>query len=241
MNKDLLCTLIGLGVLAVIIILSLIVNNKKKKETKNNAIDFLDGLLTNIKRVMLETLSNISLSDFADKISREAFISSVLKDIYEATWEYLKDIVEKKKNKNAIDEATGILLENKKFVDSYIEKVIDNSNLEAKILEKYDDEIGTIAEESAKELEDEDKELQEEYSNDDKYIEEVNDEMLEEIDDKDEPTEEELEKLNPQTDEAAELDPENDSSVELIDDDIYYDKGGRPRSRKTGKWVKQNK
>ena len=54
-------------------------------------------------------------------------------------------------------------------------------------------------------------------------------------------TEEELSELNPQVDEPEELDPENDPSVELIDDDIYYDKSGKARSKKTGKWVKLNK
>ena len=41
-------------------------------------------------------------------------------------------------------------------------------------------------------------------------------------------------------DEAEDLDPDNDISVEVLDEteDIYYDKSGRARSKRTGRWAK---
>ena len=98
----------------------------------------------------------------------------------------------------------------------------------------------TVRERSLKMVED-DNNLQEEFSDQEKYIEESTDDDLTHGEMVNKPTEEELNELNPQVDEEEELDPKNDPSVEVIDDDIYYDKSGRPRSKKTGKWVKANK
>lgn len=92
------------------------------------------------------------------------------------------------------------------------------------------------------ELEEREEELTEEFSDTEKYVEESKEEDLPSGDSGLLPTEEDLAELNPQRDEEEEeLDPENDISVEVIDDDIYYDKAGRARSKKTGKWTKDPK
>ena len=139
-------------------------------------------------------------------------------------------------------EAVLALLENKEFVEEFIRKLIDSECLQSIIHAKASILLEKSVEAKIAETEEEDKELQEEFSDQEKYIEELKDEDQTHGEEIEVPSEEELSELNPQTDEPEELDPENDPSVEVIEDeDIYYDKSGRPRSKKTGKWVKLDK
>ena len=246
MNQDLLLTLIGLGFI-IIIIGAVVIRSIKKTGDKQEATDFLEGLTNEIKDLILKTIRSFSIDDLTnlDQESVAKIENEILKSIYDTCWNYIRNVVENNidKNQDFFTQAVLALLENREFVEEFIRKLITSESLVSIIHTKAASLTETKVEERMLANEEEDKELQEEFSDQDKYIEEVKDEDQTHGEVKEEPTEEELSKLNPQVDEPEELDPENDPSVELIDEneDIYYDKSGRPRSKKTGKWVKLNK
>lgn len=243
MNQDLLLTLIGLGVL-LIIGLSIIVISIKRTGDKKDAKEFLEGLSDEIMNVMLDIISKISIDDFSDITDIEKIEAEILNKIYDASWKYIRKVVENNidSNQDFFTKAILALLENREFVEGFIKELINNSDITNIIWAKSRSILVDTAQEKLDKSEEEDKTLQNEFSDEEKYIEEIKDEDQTHGEVKEEPTEEELLKLNPQVDEPEELDPENDSSVELIEeDDIYYDRSGRPRSKKTGKWVKMDK
>lgn len=246
MNQDLLLTLIGLGVI-VIIGISFVIYRIKKTGNKQEADDFLEGLSEEFKNLILKVIKSFTLEDISkiDKDSIAEIENVILKEIYNTCWNYLRNVVEKNidTNKDFFTQAVLALLENKEFVEDFIRKLIESECLQTIIHAKASMLIEERVKEKLIESEEEDKELQEEFSDQDKYIEELKDEDQTHGEEIEVPTEEELAELNPQVDEPENLDPENDPSVEVIDDetDIYYDKSGKPRSKKTGKWVKLDK
>lgn len=248
-NQDLLVTLIGLGVIVIIAIV-FVIYRIKKTGNKQEADDFLEGLSEEIKNLILKVVKSFTLEDIS-KINKDNIAeieNTILQQIYETCWNYVRNVVEKNvdKNKDFFTEAVLALLENKEFVEEFIRKLIDSECLQTIIHAKASILLEKSIENKMVETEEEDKELQEEFSDQEKYIEELKDEDQTHGEEIEVPSEEELSELNPQTDEPEELDPENDPSVEVVDDDeddkdIYYDKSGRPRSKKTGKWVKLDK
>lgn len=244
-NTDLLITLIGLGFLLIVGII-VIITSIKKNGDKKEANEFLEGLASELRELILNIIRKFNIDDLdnLDEDSIAKIENSILKDIYNTTWEYIKNVVEKK-SESEVDfftQAVLALLENREFVEEFIKKMITsnsmNNVIHARATALLDDKVESRMVES----EEEDKNLQEEFSDQEKYIEELKDEDQTHGEDVNIPTAEEMGELNPQIDEPEELDPENDSSVEVIEeDDIYYDKSGRPRSKKTGKWVKVNK
>ena len=244
-NQDLLLTLIGLGVIAIIAVVFIFYRVKKSGE-KQEATDFLEGLYEELKLLVLKVIKSFSIEDI-EHIDKDTIVkieNAILKEIYNTCWNYVKNVVEKNldANKDFFTQAVLALLENKEFVEEFIRKLINAESINDIIHTK----ATTLSDESAEKVleqnEEEDKELQKEFSDQEKYIEELKDEDQTHGEEIEAPTEEELAELNHQVDEPEELDPENDPSVEIIeDDDIYYDKSGRPRSKKTGKWVKVNK
>lgn len=245
MNQDLLLTLIGLGVLLIIVIASVIISIKKNGD-KKEAKAFLEGLAEQIEEVILDTLSKLDIKDFTDPTAIEKIEAEILKKIYDAAWKYVQTVVENNidSNKDFFTKAILALLKNKEFVEEFIKELINGSDITNVIWSKSRTILIDANSVQVEEIEKEDQELQEEFSDEEKYIEEITDEDQTHGESIEFPTEEELAQLNPQVDEPEELDPENDPSVEAIDDeepDIYYDKSGRARSRKTGKWVKVDK
>ena len=244
-NQDLLVTLIGLGVIVVIGILFVIYRIRKTGD-KQEAEDFLQGLSEELKNLILKVIRTFTLDDLInlDKNSIATIENNILKAIYETCWNYINNVVENNKDQDFFTQAVLALLENKEFVEEFIRKLIDSECLQSIIHAKASILLEKSVEAKMVETEKEDKELQEEFSDQEKYIEELKDEDQTHGEEAEEPTEEELTKLNPQVDEPEELDPENDPSVEVVEDednDIYYDKSGRARSKKTGKWVKLDK
>lgn len=240
MNQDLLLTLIGLGVLLIIGIAVVAVSIKKTGD-KKEARGFLEGLAKQLEDVILEAISKISLKDLTDITDIEKIEADILKKVYDTAWNYIQKVIEDS-DQDFFTKAILALLNNKEFVEDFIREFI-NGNIANIIWSKSRTILIDTAQDKLDESEKEDKELQEEFSDKDKYFEEVTDEDQTHGEAKEEPTEEELAELNPQVDEPEELDPENDSSVEVVDVDneIYYDKSGRPRSKTTGKWVKVDK
>lgn len=245
-NTDLLVTLIGLGFIIIVGII-VIATSIKKSGDKKEATEFLEGLSKELQGLILNTIRNFSIDDIInlDEESVVKIENTILKDIYNITWEYVKNVVEKK-SETEVDfftQAVLALLDNKEFVEEFIRKLIDSKAINQVIHSRAVGLLNSSAEQRLIDSEEEDKQLQEEFSDEEKYIEEVKDEDQTHGEDVDAPTEEEIAELNPQIDEPEELDPENDPSVEIIDEneDIYYDKSGRARSKKTGKWVKANK
>jgi hypothetical protein len=246
-NQDLLVTLIGLGVIVVIAIVFLIYRIRKTGD-KQEANDFLEGLYEELKLLVLKVIKSFSLDDLEniDKDTIAKIENAILKSIYDTCWNYVKNVVEKNvdDNKDFFTQAVLAFLENKEFVEEFIKKLINSESIGVVIHEKATLLLDNKAEKVLEESIEEDKELQEEFSDQEKYIEELKDEDQTRGEEVEEPTEEELSRLNPQVDEPEELDPENDPSVEVVEDednDIYYDKSGRARSKKTGKWVKLDK
>ena len=233
---------IGICLLAIIAVF-VILTSIKRTGNKKEAEEFLQGLSDRIRDIILEIIRTFDPSEIKD-ISEDTIVkieTAILEKIYNVCWGYVRDKVENEldKNPDLFTQAVLALLENKDFVEKFIRDIINGDgyygeliNSKARNLEK------AIVDNKAKELEKEDKELEKEFSDQDKYFKEATEEDLSSGEFKEEPTEEELSKLNPQVDEPEELDPENDPSVELINEDIYYDKSGKARSKKTGKWVK---
>lgn len=246
MGNDLLLVLIGLGVLAIIAVIFVIYSVKKSGD-KKEAERFLDGLSGKLEDIILEIIRSFDISDLENisEIGVEKIETAMLEKIYDVCWNYVKEVVEKKnaENMDFFTRAVLSLLENKEFVESFIIKLLDNATTKHIIYDKAKNLSLSTAERRMEELEEREEKLTEEFSDEEKYnIGEIDEDDLPIGEDSDLlPTEEDLAVLNPQKDEEEELDPENDDSVEVIDDDIYYDKAGRARSKKTGKWTKDPK
>jgi len=246
MNNDLLLALIGLGVIAIIGVVFVLYSVKKSGD-KKEAERFLDGLSSELVDMILDIIKSFKFDDFKDlsEVDLEKVEIALIEKIYDTSWNYVKKVVEKKnaENMDFFTRAVLSLLENKSFVENFIKELVENnSDIQDIIHDKAKDISISASEKILGELEEREEELTEEFSDQDKYVEVSNEEDLPVGEDEElgVPTEEELAELNPQKDEEEELDPENDPSVEVVDDDIYYDKSGRPRSKKTGKWVKVN-
>jgi len=246
MNNDLLLALIGLGVIAIIAVVFVLYSVKRSGD-KKEAERFLDGLSNELVNMVLEIIKSFKFDDFKDlsEVDLEKVEIALIKKIYDICWNYVKKVVEKKNTENMdfFTKAVLSLLENRSFVENFIKKLVEgDSDIQDNIHDKARVISISASEKILEELEEREEELTEEFSDQDKYVEVSNEEDLPVGEDEElgVPTEEELAELNPQKDEEEELDPDNDPSVEVVDDDIYYDKSGRPRSKKTGKWVKIN-
>lgn len=247
MTNDLLLVLIGLGVIAIIAVV-FIVYTVKKSGDKKEAKEFLNGLSDTLLDMILDVIRSFDPEDIPEDIEDidlGKIETAILKRIYETCWTYVTEVV-KEKDKEDTDfftKAVLALLENKDFVEQFIADLINNGSTKQIIYSRAKYLEFNTAENRMDELEEREQELSEEFSDQDKYVEESNEEDLPvgEDDELNTPTEEEVSKLNPQRDEEEEeLDPDNDTSVEVIDEfeDVYYDKSGRARSKKTGKWTK---
>ena len=246
-NENMIYTFVGLGILAIFIILYLVIACKRNGN-KGKAYEFLNGILEQIKKVVLGALANIPLSDLKDPEKLAEFVDKALDDIYDKVWEFIQSVVNKKEE-GAIDEAALVFLNNKKFVDKYVREIVDELQVKEQIEEKAIEQVDLIAQETLDKSAEEDLENQEKFSDKSMYIDELDEDAdLTRGLDTGSPTDAiegyEEPELNPQRDEEEVLDPENDASVEVIEDeedDIYYDKSGRARSKKTGKWIKTSK
>jgi hypothetical protein len=246
-NTDLLITLIGLGFLLIVGII-VIITSIKKNGDKKEANEFLEGLASELRELILNIIRKFNIDDL-DNLDEDSIVkieNSILKDIYNTTWEYIKNVVEKK-SESEVDfftQAVLALLENREFVEDFIKRLLDNASTKHTIYNRAKYIALSTGEKRMEELEEREEQLTEEFSDTEKYVEESKEEDLPSGDSSLLPTEEDLANLNPQKDEEEEeLDIENDISVEVIeeDDDIYYDKAGRARSKKTGKWTKDPK
>jgi hypothetical protein len=243
MNNDLLLILIGLGFLLIVGIV-FVIYTVKKTGNKKTAEEFLDGLSDKLGDIILETIRSFDPKDI--DISEDGIAkieTAILKKIYDVCWDYVSDIVQKTDAEHAdfFTKSVLALLQNREFVEDFIQKLVDAPGNKSVLYTRAKNITLATGEERIEELEKREQELTKEFSDEDKYVEEFNENDLPAGDSSLIPTEEDLADLNPQIDEEEELDPENDSSVEVIeeeDNDIYYDKSGRPRSKKTGKWVK---
>ena len=238
MGNDLLLVLIGLGFLAVIAAIFVIYSVQRSGD-KKVAERFLEGLSDKLGDIILEIIRSFEPSDIED-ISEAG-----LEKIYDVCWNYVKEVVEKKnaENMDFFTRAVLSLLENKEFVESFIIKLLDNATTKQIIYDRSRSIALSTGEKRMEELEEREEEMTEEFSDEEKYnVDEIDEEDLPSGDSSLIPTEEDLADLNPQRDEEEdELDPENDDSVEVIEEDVYYDKSGRARSKKTGKWTKDPK
>jgi hypothetical protein len=244
-STKLIVIFIGICLLAIIAIF-VILTSIKRTGNKKEAEEFLQGLSDRIRDIILEIIRTFDPSEIKD-ISEDTIVkieTAILEKIYNVCWGYVKDKVENELNKNPdfFTQAVLALLENKDFVEKFIQDIINGDGYYGELIHSKAENIKKVVIENQNEqIEKVDKELEKEFSDQDKYFEEVTEDDLSVGEFKEEPTEEELSKLNPQVDEPEDLDPENDPSVELINDDIYFDKSGRARSKKTGKWTKLNK
>lgn len=247
MNQDLLLILIGLGFLLIVGLLVIIYSIKKTGD-KKEANEFLETLSKQLKSLIIDIIRNFDPKDIQD-LDEDKVVTietQILKKIYDTCWECIRNIVKEKSQEEPdfFTSAVLALLENRDFIEEFINNLITNTTTQSIIHSRAVYISNNIEEDRITKSEERDRELQEEFSDQDKYIEEITDEDQTHGEEVEVPTEEELAQLNPQVDEPEELDPENDPSVEVIEDeedDIYYDKSGRPRSRKTGKWIKVNK
>ena len=245
MGNDLLLVLIGLGFLAVIAVIFVIYSVKRSGD-KKEAERFLEGLSDKLGDIILEIIRSFEPSDIEDisEAGLEKIETAILQKIYDVCWNYIEEVVKKKnaENMDFFTRAVLALLENREFVEEFINKLI-NTTTKQIIYDRSRSIALSTGEKRMEELEEREEEMTEEFSDEEKYnVNEIDEEDLPSGDDSLIPTEEDLADLNPQRDEEEEeLDPENDDSVEVIEEDVYYDKSGRARSKKTGKWTKDPK
>ena len=245
MTNDLLLVLIGLGVIAIIGTVFIIYTVKKSGD-KKEANKFLEGLADELKDMILKLIRNSDPSIIKD-ITEDDIIKIeeiIIRNIYEVAWNYIQKVVEEKSKEDSdfFTKAILALLENREFVENFIKELLEKGATMSIIHSKAQYLQLSIAENRMEECEIKEQELQEEFSDQEKYFENADEEDIPVGEYVSEPTEEELAELNPQRDEEEEeLDLDNDISIEIVEDDIYYDKSGRARSKKTGKWAKDPK
>ena len=246
MNSDLLLVLIGLGFL-VLVGAIFVIYSVKRSGDKKEAEKFLEGLSDKLGDIILEIIRSFDPSDIKDltEIGLEKIETAILQKIYDVCWNYIKEVVEKKnaENMDFFTRAVLALLENREFVEEFIKKLVEDPSTKHSIYNRCKYISLSTGEKRMEEMEEREEKLIEEFSDEEKYnINDIDESDLPSGDSSLIPTEEDLKVLNPQRDEEEEeLDPENDDSVEVIDDDVYYDKSGRARSKKTGKWTKDPK
>jgi hypothetical protein len=203
-------------------------SNKKSEENQKLASEFLSGLSDNIESTIVSIINEADIDKYN---SLDELEIDILQKIYDETWNYLYvEII--KASKNDIITAAVSKLINKEYLIKFIDNTFKGNmfeNVEAKWIDKF-----------SKNNEQNDQELQNEFSGTD-YNENFDEDDLEPASEE-EISEEELAKLNPPREDGEEEYNSEDSSMEIVeeDDDIYIDKSGRKRSRKTGKWVKQS-
>lgn len=218
-------------IIALIVIVAIIIILDKKfipsKADKQKARDFLVSLKDTIHAVMLKAISEFNFSTYTGTDDIEI---DMIGDIFIA----IKDCIEIEayNTKNDLKPLVIKALESPLLIDDFIMTMID----EYKIKDVIYDTVNNYIQSKNIEIESEDKKLEEQFSSDD-YNEEEMEVLPEAV--KEEVPEEELKKLNPPSDEEEAYNA-NDSSMELVNEDIFYDKNGRARSKTTGKYVKLN-
>ena len=247
MNTDLLLVLIGLIVIAIIgaAVVAYIV---KRSGNKKEAIKFLEGLSDKLLSMVLKAIRSFNPKDIPSDITEidvERVETIILQKIYDTCWKYVEEIVKEKDEEDSdfFTKAVLSFLLNRKFIENFIKNLIENTDSATKKLHSKAEAIESgVTNDRIKEMEEREQELTEEFSNQEKYVEKSNEDELPVGEDEEltTPSKEEASKLNPQKDEAEDLDPDNDISVEVLDEteDIYYDKSGRARSKRTGRWTK---
>lgn len=228
MDSTILSILGGAAVLICIIIaIAIRLKTNPSGLNKDAATKFLEGLADTFYEKIMEIINNIDFSKYNSLVELEA---GILSDIYDTIWEYVESQLQEA-SKTDILTALALKVLNKDFVDSFVDNILSqyniNEKLEAAWAEHFEEkttELESVSDES-------------EFTGSD-YVEESSDEDLAPAQEE-EVSEEELAKLNPQTDEGIDLDPETNAAVEVVedDDDVTIDKNGRKRSKTTGKFV----
>ena len=229
-----LSTAIGAIIILAFILLAIFIQFKFKKstESKNDALDFLNGLADTFYEKMLEIISNIDISKYSSLEEAEA---DIIAQVYDCIWNYVNETL---KNEKDIISISVLKIVDKDFVIKFINSLMEIKNISGRIENLWTtNQIETaksVFEDSVKE----DEEKQKQFSDSSKYNDTFDESDLNpvsntEIDKK------ELEKLNPPKDEEEDYNPETDESVEVIpeEESFFFDKNGRKRDKSTGRFV----
>lgn len=229
-----LSTAIGAIIILAFILLAIFIQFKFKKSTKskNDALDFLNGLADTFYEKMLEIISNIDLSKYSSLEEAEA---DIITQVYDCIWDYVNETLKDEKN---IISISVLKIINKDFVIKFINSLMETKNLSEQIKNLWvTNQIETaksVFEDSVKE----DEEKQKQFSDSSKYNDTFDESDLDPVSNT-EIDEKELEKLNPPKDEEEDYNPETDESVEVIpeEESFFFDKNGRKRDKSTGRFV----
>lgn len=201
------------------------------KGDKRAAEEFLNGLADNIYAIMTKIINDTDLTKYKNINELE---SDILKQIYDQAYAYIESQL-KKASEDDILSALVLKVLDKDTIYSFIDKMINDKNIKSTISNIWG--ANEIAKNSNR-VEAEDKELSDKYSDQSQYVEDLDVNELPPVEAK-EPTKEETEALNPPKDEEEDYNPD-DVSMEIVDDIVFTDKQGRKRSKKTGRYVKDN-
>ncbi len=202
------------GVLLLLIIAGAIFFTMRSKD-KKKAMEFLEGLGNNILTIIFQTIAECKPSQDPDYTLAD-FEAELIHNIYDRTWDYVKEEVEKSADADAITKAIFKYLD-KDSVVKFIDEVILKNNVQAGIMETYNTERGSIIEEKAAE---EDKDLEKEYSDTAQYNESVDEDNDLAPAEEEVHTEEEVAAINPPKDEEDDVyDPEDDTQELLPEED----------------------
>jgi Asp-tRNA(Asn)/Glu-tRNA(Gln) amidotransferase C subunit len=231
MDNTTLLTIIG-GIIVLILVIIAIIIGLKTNKTNNGKLEaenFLTGLSDVFYNKMVEIINEFDFSQYSSIAEAE---TAVLKQIYEAVWDYTRRQLDIISNKNILTKL-AIKIIDEDFVIKFIDNLASNKNISELIENSY----SNIVKGRLDSMVEEDEKLQEEFSDQSKYVEDFDSVDLEPAKEEDDNSDD-GEPINPPRDEEEPYN-ESDESMEIVDedDDIYIDKGGRKRSRKTGKWV----
>lgn len=223
-------SIIGGLVIFVCIIIALIIRFKTKQSIydKEVATNFLNGLSDTFYNKILEIIDTIDIGEYESFAEMEV---DILRQIYDAIWEYTQIELEKASKQDIIT-AMALKFINKDTVIKLVDKIFDDNEVYDKLESLWVEDFKV----RLNKLEQNESDIEESFYDKTQYNENFSDGDLDPAT-VDEPTEEELASLNPPSDQEKEYDPENDDSVEVIEDDVYLDKNGRRRSKTTGRFV----
>lgn len=224
-NNTILTVIGGLAILGMIIG-AIVIRFKTQPSThdKDAAKDFLEGLSKVFYEKMIEIITNFDLKLYK---SLEEAETAILVQVYDTLWDYVSGELEEASKKDILT-AMALKVLNKDFVDDFVSKLIDENKISDKIENLWFEKVEKINKES----EEIDEKLQEEFNDPELYNEEFDATELPQAEIVEESEDDEY------TDTEAVYDSENDNSVELVEDDEYfYDKNGRRRSKATGRFA----
>lgn len=204
MDGNLITIIGGIIVLGIIIGVTALVIKKRNNNNDQAAIEFLEGLGDELLKIVVKTVKDINPTQIE---SVEEFEVIVLNAVYDNTWDYVTEQINKLDDDSLLKTIMSII--DKEYVIKFIDQLCEKAGITDSIQGEY-----AAYRLSVNKPEEQEAAMVAEFSDDEKYHEEANDEDLAPAEDPVH-SEEEIAALNPQRDEEEDFNAE-DESIEVI-------------------------